>query len=198
MPLAGLLINRIDPRWIVGAGYALGAAAMYEMTALTPDATFWQITWPRFVQGLGIGLMFVPLSTVALAAVPAGELAHASGLFSFIRTIGGSVGIAIVTTLLERGRQVHQARLVEHVSLYDPEVWQRHQGLVATLAARGADEVSAQQQAWAVLYGSVQKQALFLSFMDNFWRLAWMFCLLIPLLALMGRPRRASPVGRPA
>ncbi|MGH6689920.1 MAG: DHA2 family efflux MFS transporter permease subunit, partial [Gammaproteobacteria bacterium] len=195
MPLAGVLINRIDPRWMIATGCAINAYAMYLMATLTLQANYWQIMLPRFIQGLGIGLTFVPLSTVALTAVPMRELGHASGLFNFIRTAGGSIGIAMVATLLERGAQVHQARLVTHISPYDPDVWERHQTLAATFAARGADPATAEQQAWASLYDLVQRQALSLSFIDNFWLLAWVFLAVIPFVVFLNRrpPVAATP-----
>jgi DHA2 family multidrug resistance protein len=188
MPVAGALINRIDPRWILGTGAGVGALAMSMMATLTLEADFWRIMWPRFVQGLGIGLMFVPLSTVALAAVGRRELGHASSLYNVMRNLGGSVGISAMSTFLERGGQVHQARLVGHVSAYDPETWQHVRILAAGFVARGADPSTAQQQAWGAMYEAVQKQALFLSFLDDFWRLTWLFLLLIPFLLLMRRP----------
>jgi DHA2 family multidrug resistance protein len=202
MPIAGALLNRIDPRWIILTGCALNAHGMYLMATLTLEATYWQVMLPRFIQGLGIGFTFVPLSTVALAAVPMRELGHASGLFNFIRTLGGSAGIAAVATLLERGAQAHQARLAGHVSLYDPEVWDRYHALVGTFAARGADPATAEQQAWAHLYELVQREALSLSFLDSFWRLAWIFAAVIPFVLFLGRRPRAgegpAPADRPA
>src|SRR5438477_3445 len=184
------LLNRIDPRWIIVTGCALNAYAMYLMATLSLEASYWHIMLPRFIQGLGIGFTFVPMSTVALSAVPMRELGHASGLFNFIRTIGGSIGIAAVATFLQRGTQTHQARLASHVSLYDPEAWDRYQMLVATFMARGADPATAEQQAWGHLYQTVQRQALLLSFIDNFWWLVWIFAAVIPLVFFLGgRPR---------
>src|SRR4026209_822306 len=145
---------------------------------------------PRFIPGLGIGLTFVPLSTVALIAVPMRELGHASGLFNFIRTIGGSIGIAAVATMLQRGSQTHQARLAAHMSPYDPDVWDRYQMLPATFAARGADPATAEQPAGAVLYAFVRRPALALSFIDNFWRLVWIFAAVIPFVLFLGRRPR--------
>jgi MFS transporter, DHA2 family, multidrug resistance protein len=194
MPIAGALLNRIDARIIIVTGCAVNAYAMYLMATLTMEASYWHIMLPRFIQGLGIGFTFVPLSTVALSAVPMREMGHASGLFNFIRTIGGSIGIAAVATLLQRGTQVHQARLTTHLSLYDPDVWDRYQTLTATFAARGADPATAEQQAWAHLYGVVQRQALSLSFIDNFWRLVVIFAAVIPFVLFLGRrPRLAEP-----
>jgi DHA2 family multidrug resistance protein len=194
MPIAGAVLNRIDPRWIIVTGCAVNAYAMYLMATLTMEASYWQIMLPRFIQGLGIGFTFVPLSTVALGAVPARELGHASGLFNFTRTIAGSIGIAAMATMLERGAQVHQARLAGHVSLYEPDVWDRVQTLTATFAARGADTVTAEQQTWAHLYEMVQREALMLSFIDNFWRLVWIFAAVIPFVLFLGR---RPPVAEP-
>ncbi|MBM3221863.1 MAG: DHA2 family efflux MFS transporter permease subunit [Candidatus Rokubacteria bacterium] len=196
MPIAGVLLNRIDPRWIIVAGCGLNAYAMYLMATLTLEASYWQIMLPRFIQGLGIGFCFVPLSTVALAAVPLRELGHASGLFNFTRTIAGSIGIAAMATMLERGAQVHQARLSAHVSLYDPDVWERFHALAAGFAARGSDAATADQQAWAQLYEIVQREALSLSFIDNFWRLVWIFVAVIPFILFLNRKQRTME--RPA
>src|SRR5262245_47871886 len=202
MPIAGMLLNRIDPRWIIVTGCGLNAYAMYLMATLTLEASYWQVMLPRFIQGLGIGFTFVPLSTVALAAVPMRELGHASGLFNFTRTIAGSIGIATMATLLQRGAQVHQVRLAAHMSLYDPDVWDRFHTLAAMFAARGADTVTAEQRAWAHLYGIVQREALSLSFIDNFWRLVWIFLAVIPFVLLLGRRPRdietPADAGRPA
>jgi DHA2 family multidrug resistance protein len=193
MPIAGALMNRIDPRWIILTGCGFNVYGMYLMATLTLEASYWQIMLPRFIQGLGIGFTFVPLSTVALSAVPMRELGHASGLFNFLRTMGGSLGIAAVVTLLARGGQAHQARLAAHVSLYEPQVWDRYQTLVGMFVARGADPATAEQQAWAYLYEMVQRQALFLSFVDNFWRLAWIFVAVVPFVLFLGRrPRMAE------
>jgi MFS transporter, DHA2 family, multidrug resistance protein len=202
MPIAAALLNRIDPRWIIVTGCAVNAYAMYLMATLTLEASYWDVTLPRFVQGLGIGLTFVPLSTVALSAVPMREMGHASGLFNFIRTAGGSIGIATMATLLQRGAQIHQAQLVTHVSLYDPDVWNHYQTLTDTFVERGADPVSAEGQALASLYEMVQREALSLSFIDNFWRLAWIFAAVVPFVLFLGRrPRVAeapADVERPA
>ncbi|HET6345805.1 MAG TPA: DHA2 family efflux MFS transporter permease subunit, partial [Myxococcota bacterium] len=202
MPLAGALMSRTDPRLMIVTGCALNAYAMYLMATLTLQASYWQVMLPRLIQGLGIGFTFVPLSTVALSTVPMRELGHASGLFNFIRTIGGSIGIAAVSTMLQRGSQTHQAHLTTHMSLYDPEVWERYHALTATFAARGADAVTAERQAWARMYEVVQRQALSLSFIDNFWLLVWIFAAVIPFVLLLGRrPHRAEAPGtaeRPA
>src|SRR5258708_36814587 len=94
---------------------------MYLMATLSLEASYWHIMLPRFIQGLGIGFTFVPMSTVALSAVPMRELGHASGLFNFIRTIGGSIGIAARAPFLHRGTQTPQTWLAGPLGpLYPP------------------------------------------------------------------------------
>jgi DHA2 family multidrug resistance protein len=198
MPVAGALMNRTDPRWMIVVGCALNAYAMYLMATLTLEASYWRIMLPRVVQGFGIGFTFVPLSTVALGAVPPRELGHASGLFNFTRTIAGSIGIAAMSTLLARGGQTHQVRLAAHMSPYDPDVWERVQTLTAMFVSRGADPVTAEQQAWARLYAAVGREALSLSFIDNFWRLAWIFVAVIPFVLFLGRRRQPEAPGEAA
>ena len=86
------------------------------MGTLSLGADFWAVLWPRFVQGFGMGFVFVPLTTMALTAVSAAELPTASGLFNVVRNVGGSVGIAVTTTWLARQTQVHMATLIGHVT----------------------------------------------------------------------------------
>ncbi|HVS47163.1 MAG TPA: DHA2 family efflux MFS transporter permease subunit [Verrucomicrobiae bacterium] len=102
MLIAGQLIGKIDPRIIIAAGMLLFAASSWAMGDLTAQSGFWDVFWPRAWQGLSFGLLFVPLSTVTLGAVPISELAGATGVNTLLRQLGGSFGIAILTTLLAR------------------------------------------------------------------------------------------------
>ena len=120
--------------------------------------------------------------------------AEALGGFGTVLHKGDETHGTILLSLLERGAQTHQARLTAHVSLYDPDVWDRYHALADVFAARGADVATAQQQAWARLYEIVQREALALSFLDNFWRLVWIFAAVVPFVLFLGR--RPHP-GRP-
>lgn len=190
MPLTGAYLNRIQPRWFMAAGCALAAVSMYQMAGLTQEASFAQVTWPRFVQGIGFGLIFVALTTVTLGAVPQQDVAGAAGLFNLLRNLGGSVGIALVRTSLERDSQAFQAQLVTHVTPYEPDVQQRLMLLTGRFIAKGADAFTAHQQALAALYKSVQKQASMQAFLNNYHLLTWLFLALVPLFLLL---RRATP-----
>lgn len=100
MPIAGMLVNRIDPRLSIAFGLIASAVAAWWLGSFSAQAGYWDIFWPRALQGFALGFIFVPLSTVMLAQVPKGELANATGLSTLIRQLGGSFGIAILTTLL--------------------------------------------------------------------------------------------------
>lgn len=100
MPIAGNLVNRIDPRITMAFGLIASAIAAWWLGSFSQQAGYWDIFWPRALQGFSMGFIFVPLSTVQLAEIPRAELANATGVSTLIRQLGGSFGIAILTTLL--------------------------------------------------------------------------------------------------
>jgi len=100
MPIAGYLVNRIDPRISIASGLVLSAIASWWMGSFSQDAGYWDIFWPRSLSGLALGFIFVPMSTVMLAGIDRKDLANATGISTLVRQLGGSFGIAILTTLL--------------------------------------------------------------------------------------------------
>ena len=191
--LAGRLFNRVDPRSLVFFGCLAAGYGALDMTHFNPDIGYWEIAWPGFFRGLGSGLIFVPITTLSMSAVSREHMGTASGLFNMVRTIGGSVGIAILITLLSRGAQIHQQYLTAHVNAYNPEVWQRialvNSGAVPGLADTGIQQASV----LALIYKGVQHQALLLAFLDNFRIVAYLFFALSPLVFLMKRPDAVAP-----
>jgi DHA2 family multidrug resistance protein len=130
-----------------------------------------------------------PLQMLALASVPISQLPNATTLFSVVRNVGGSAGVAISTTLLSRRAQTHQSALVAHVNIWDPETAERLRQWTDHFVARGADTVTAGRQAMAMLYRETQVQAQVLAFMDDFRVLAVMYAALVGLVILMRRVR---------
>jgi len=188
LALAGRLVNRVDPRWLVSAGAAIIAYSLQLMASLSLGADFETVLWSRFVQGFGMGLVFVPLTTMTLAAVPAVGMTNATGVFNVVRNLGGSAGIAVLTTLLSRQTQAHQATLVGRVTVWDPATTQRLAALERVYAAGGADAHTAQVQALQHLYLEVQRQASMMAFLGNFGLLTLCFAAFIPLVWCMSRP----------
>ena len=183
--LAGRLINRMDQRLILAVGCLLNAWAAWNMSVLTSGVDYWSLAWPRFVQGLGTGLVFVPLNAVGLATIPRISMGNATALLNVVRNLGGGAGVALVSTLLTRRTQEHQSTLIAHVNPFDAETAARLSSWTAHFAAQGADSFTAQQRAMAMVYQEVTRQAQVLAFADDFWLLFVLFCgtlLLLPLL----------------
>jgi DHA2 family multidrug resistance protein len=144
-----------------------------------------------------MGIVFVPLTTMALGAVSPADLPTASGLFSVVRNVGGSVGIAVTTTWLSRQTQVHMATLIGHVTPWSAATADRLARLQDAYLAGGADADTARRQAIRHLYEEVQRQASMNAFADDFLRLAALFVVALPLVWMMRRPghtRRPQPV----
>ena len=122
MPIAGRLVNKIDSRLMIASGILIFGSASWWMGGLDQYSGYWDIFWPRALQGFALGFLFVPLSTATLAGVPRGELASASGVYTLIRQLGGSLGIAVLTTLLQRETAIAQQALAAGVTLASPAV----------------------------------------------------------------------------
>lgn len=188
MPLVGFATDRVDPRKLVGAGLVLGAYTLFWLSWLNLDAGYWDLFWPQFLQGLSLGLLFVPLTAVTMGAIPRERMGNAASLFNLMRNVGSSIGIAVVTTLLTRRRVFHAEVLGDHVTAYSTEAVARLAQLQAYFIARGADTQTALQRAYGALAGLVQRQAALLSFIDAFHVLGIVFLVMLPLLLLMRRP----------
>jgi MFS transporter, DHA2 family, multidrug resistance protein len=188
MPVVGLLIGRLDARRMLATGFFLGAVTLFWLSWLNTDAGFWDLFWPQFVQGIGFGLLFVPLTTVTMDPIPNEGMGNATSLFNLMRNIGGSFGIALIQTFAVRQRQVHTTILVEHISPYSPSTRLMAERLKAAFMAAGADAATAADRATGALWGMVQRQAAVLSFLDSFHVLGLVFLLIVPLAFLMRRP----------
>lgn len=188
MPLVGSLVARLDPRKMVGAGLIVGAGTLLWLGQLNLTAGYWDIFWPQFFQGVGLSLIFVPLTTISMAPIARERMGNATSLYNLMRNLGGSIGIAVTGTLLFRNQQAHSARLGEHVNLYDLSA----QGAIARaragFMAAGSDPVTATRRAYAAVFDLVQRQASMVAFIQVFRLLAIIFLLLLPLLFLMKRP----------
>src|SRR5262249_33756591 len=112
--IAGRLIPRMDQRWLLAFGCLLNAYATYEMSTINLTADYWSLAWPRLVQGAGVGFIFVPLNTVALATIPRERMGNATALLNVVRNLGGAIRGAPLATLLPRRRQRHHERLGGH------------------------------------------------------------------------------------
>jgi len=191
--VSGRLVARVDQRALLALGCVLNAGALYAMSSLTLGIDYWSLAWPRFVQGVGMGFIFVPLTTLALATVRKDRLSNATAAYNVIRNLGGSVGVALTTTLLSRRSQYHQTTLVGHVTAWDTETTAHLKAWADTFVAQGVDTFTAQRKALAMLYRGTVTQAQVLAYADEFWLQAMLFVAILVIVPLMRRVH-AEPV----
>jgi MFS transporter, DHA2 family, multidrug resistance protein len=194
MPLVGVLLRRYQARWLVIFGVLVSSFGLFAMSRFTLQIDYQTAVWGRVVQSLGLAFLFVPISAAAFAFIPRERANYATGLFNLARNIGGSSGIATVTTLLARRSQVHQQVLTAHLTPYDAPYREALEQTTAMVQAHGASLPDASQQASGLIYGSMQRQAGMLAFSDAFWVMGALFLAIIPLMFLM---KKSGPVKGP-
>ncbi|HET7461658.1 MAG TPA: DHA2 family efflux MFS transporter permease subunit [Longimicrobium sp.] len=189
MAFAGRLTERMDARILVALGAGMFAVAMMMLSRITMQSGSVDFFWPLILRGLGLGLMFVPLTTITLAALQPAELAQGAGLYNFFRQLGGSFGIAGIATLLSRYTAQFKAILAEHLVNTDPNVLGRLNQLTQAMVARGADAGTARQRAFMLLDRTLGAQASVIAYGRIYVLAAAIIVALIPLLFLVGRAR---------
>ena len=179
MLVGGFVMRHVDPRALILAGLVIATIGTLAMARYSLEVDRWALIWPGIIQGVGMGLVFVPLSAIAFEGMPAAQLDEAAGLFGLMRSFGSSIGIAISSTLLARHASVARSRLSEQVTPYSSSFqdW---------FAERGLQPDS--DIGLNILAVEIQRQAQMLAFVDLFWFLAWSFAALIPLSMLMRKP----------
>jgi MFS transporter, DHA2 family, multidrug resistance protein len=192
MPLVGVLMRKLEPRWLVVFGVMISAFGLLAMSRFTLDLDFNTAMRSRVVQSLGLAFLFVPISATAFARIPKERTNYAAGLFNLARNIGGSSGIAAVTTILARRSQFHQSILVSHMTPYDASYRDALAHTAAAVQSAGSSLPDAAAQAHGILYGTVMRQSSMLAFADAFWIMAALFTAVVPLMFLMKRTRGAG------
>lgn len=189
MPVVGFLVSKVQARWLVIFGLFISAVGLWDMSRFNLQVDYYHATLSRIVQSAGLAFLFVPINSMAFNFIPKDRTSYATGLINLARNVGGSAGIAMTTTLLSRRSQYHQSVLVSHLTPGDPAYESMLEGARQMLMAKGADAVQALQQAQAMLYGMVQREAMMMSFLDAFYILAILFVALIPLMFIMKKTR---------
>jgi DHA2 family multidrug resistance protein len=195
--VSGRLVQRVDQRALLAFGCGLNAIAFFMMMNVTLGMDYWALAVPRFVQGFGQGFVFVPLQTMALSTIRMERLSNATAAFNVVRNFGGSIGIAVATTLLARRSQYHQSTLTSHVNVWGAETADRIRQWTEYFAAQGADQFTAQRRAVAMLYHDTVEQAQVLAYGDAYFMLTVVFSAVILLLPWMRRVRVEHTGPRP-
>src|SRR5499427_8240403 len=192
LPLVGFLLSRYSPRWLLVFGLVVLAASLFHMTTFDLEIDFRTTTPARVLQAIGMAFLFVPINTAAYAFLPREKNNAASGLMNLARNMGGSVGISVVTTMLDRRTQVHLTDFARHLSGTNPALKAMLNGASKAMQAHGASAAGANQQAYALIQGTVQRQATMLAYIDCFWFLGVSIMLMIPAVFLM---KKSKPGG---
>lgn len=178
-----VLVNRFDPRMLAALGLILTAWSNFATGALNLDASFWQLAWPGVIGGFGMGLVFVPMSTLSFDKIESTRQNEASGLYGVTRQLGSSIGIAIVGAMVVRGLAMDTALLTQHVTPYSAAAQ-------AYLAPLGLTPQSTEGA--AILSGEIARQAALMSYARVFDMLGWVAAALLPILLVMRRPTHAG------
>jgi MFS transporter, DHA2 family, multidrug resistance protein len=184
IPLVPRLMQRFDPRLIIGIGFALFAASNFMNIYMTNDYATDQLFWPNIVRALGQALVMAPLSAVATSGIEAENAGSASGLFNMMRNLGGAVGIALLQTFLTKREQYHSNVLMQSVSLLEQATRTRIEQLTQYFVNHGVvDRAEAGHRAVVAVGHIVQKQAFILAFSDTFYLLG--AALIVALMAAL-------------
>ena len=185
MPVVGVLMSKIEARKLLFVGFCVAAYAMWDLGRINLNAGYWDIFWPQFIQGTSLGFLFVPLTTITHSPISRERMGNATSIFNLMRNIGGSVGIAMVTTMVARDTQRNINILGAHVSPYNFATQQMYQAMRGGLVASGSAVTTAGQQALGAMFGMVARQANMIATISAFRLLGIMFLCCVPLILLM-------------
>jgi DHA2 family multidrug resistance protein len=184
MIFVGKFVGRIPPRNFILAGICASIVGNYLMTRFTGDITASDLILPMMLQGMGMGLIFVPISTLAFTTLPKGAAAEAAGIYSLIRAVGSSFGISILATYFSRTTQQSWGLLRGNITPYNNAL----HAYLAPLHLGSQDPKGIAFAARAVLH-----QAQNIGYIDSFWFATMNFVLMLPLLLLVRAPKKSAP-----
>ncbi|HTZ18869.1 MAG TPA: DHA2 family efflux MFS transporter permease subunit [Dissulfurispiraceae bacterium] len=185
LPIAGRLVTKVNPKGLLAFGIAVNAYATYLMSNFSLSADFATVIWPRVVLGIGMGFFFIPLTTLTMSGIRKEAMGNATAIYNLVRNLGGSFGVAFVTTVLARRAQYHQAQLTANLTPYDFAYQSSVQQGTHALQLRGLEGTQAHQGSLANIYHELLRQASMLSFNDAFHLVCIIMLCVLPLVLLM-------------
>ena len=189
-PIAGQLVERFDPRFVLIAGFVFFAIGTWQMTYLTADYDFWELLWPQIFRGVGLMFSIIPVTNASLGTLPPERVKNASGLFNLMRNLGGAIGLAAINTWFNDRMDLHLARLHDAVNASSIPA------IEALTKLEGRFQGSnAKSQALAQMMAIVRKQAAVMSYADVFLILTVVFLILAAFAMLMKRPQAPAGAG---
>lgn len=195
MAVVGKNAMKLDARYTVAAGAFLFFYSMLQLSHLTAASGIDDMWWPLIWRGTALGLIFVPLTNATMADLKVKDLAQGTGMFNLFRQLGGSLGIAIVATLLSRYQAINKSLLTSHVSAGDPETSARLLAITRGLISRGVNAITAKTEALAIIDRQITLQANMLAFSRIYWLSGLVLIVALPLLFLFRTGRARGSMG---
>jgi DHA2 family multidrug resistance protein len=193
MPIVGKFIGKVNPKRFLVFGLSVCALSTYLMSKFNLTTDFWTFVWPRVFLGFGMGMTFIPLTTLTLSHIPKERMTEATSVYNLLRNLGGSVGIAMTTTILSRRAQLHQTRLTEHLSFLDPAYQIAHEKMAGVLSMKGLPPAGAD----GMMYRELIRQSTTLAFTDAFLLICLLIICVIPLVFIMKWAKAPGAGGPP-
>jgi DHA2 family multidrug resistance protein len=159
---------------------------------MTPQTSADNFFWPLMIRGMGLGLLSVPVSTMALSTLKGAEIGQGAAFAGMLRQLGGSFGVALISTYLSRDIVGHRSNLGENLNMYDPNVQARVNALAAGMQSKGMTPNVALKTAYQMLDGSVSVQATILSYMDIFLYIGILFLVCVPFVLIFIKRSKAK------
>ena len=194
MPMIGRMIQKGIPQaYMVAVGFLIFFIFTYWMhNVITPNTGEEHLFWPLIFRGIGLGLLFVPITTLSLSTLKGRSIGEGAAMTGMMRQLGGSFGIAIITTFIARFNQQHRVNLVSHLDNTSFQVQQRVQQLQQGFMARGFSANESLKKAYQVLEFNVTKQSAVLSYIDIFFYLGMLFLLCIPFVLIVKKGKKVN------
>ena len=189
--LAGRYLKKIDGRIVIVVGLSLLAAALFMLSGIDLEISIFSVIWPNVLMGFAIGMVFVVLTTMAVSTLPNEMMGTATGLYNLMRGMGGSIGIAVVTTFQARNAQFHQSVMVHHLTPYAPAFQAAYHRLTQLFGAAG-NSAGARAKAYQAIYSVLLAQSSVWAFLDNWRMLGCLALSSIPVALLFTKAGRAK------
>ncbi|AEV97964.1 MFS transporter [Niastella koreensis] len=194
MPIVGQMIQRgVSQKYMIAMGMIVFFIySLFTYKVITPQTSGEDFFWPLMVRGVGLGLLSVPISTMSLSTLKGAEIGQGAALSGMMRQLGGSFGVALISTYLTRDMVGHRSNLIRNLDIYDPAVQARVHGIAAGMQAKGMASNTATKTAYQILEGSVTVQSTILSYMDIFLYIGCMFLICVPFVLIFIKRSKAK------
>jgi DHA2 family multidrug resistance protein len=194
MPVVAILIQKgVQQKYLIAVGmFLFYVFCMMCYRIIVPDTSSGDFFWPLMVRGLGMGLLSVPVSTMSLSTLKGEEIGQGAAFTGMMRQLGGSFGVALISTFLSRWGSAHRINLVSHIGANDLNVQQRLTQVTQMMRSRGTDSLTSRNMAYTMIDNAVTKQATLLSYMDVFIWVGVVFVICVPFVLLFVKKSKSQ------